>query len=242
MQLQILYSNDLHNQGQPCLARVAQLKRPDSLILDGGDALRGSNTVFRLEEPIVAQMRRLGYRAQAMGNREFHYLRRVQRWREQERGFPLLAANLEDLRNPYGPWQDYSIQECSLGESRIRVGLLGLTPVQYPVGSAWEKLTGFRFHPPEATLRRWLPFLESRCHSVVVMSHLGLPEDRRLAPLFPKLRLILGAHSHDVLEQPERIGACHIVQGGSHGRFLGEILLKYDSPPSDWRDLEWKLH
>ena len=236
MELQLLYSNDMHNRGEASLARLARLKRAGALVLDGGDALGGSNTAFRLEEPILAGMRRVGYVAQVMGNREFHYLRWVQRWREQERGFPLLAGNLEDLRNPHGPWLNTLIWE-----GPVRIGLIGLTPVQYPVGSTWERLTGFRFLPPEQTLARWLPQLEKSCHSVIVMSHLGLPEDRRMASLFPSLRLILGGHSHDVLPVPERIGACSIVQGGSHGRFLGELTLHYPGP-ADWQSLDWKLH
>jgi 2',3'-cyclic-nucleotide 2'-phosphodiesterase (5'-nucleotidase family) len=164
-----------------------------------------------------------------MGNREFHYLRPVQRWREQEMSFPLLAANLRDLRSPSGTWQSHTLVDWA-GQ---RLALVGLTVVQYPVGSAWERLTGFRFYPPEKSLSRLLPHLEGE---VVLMSHLGLKEDRRLASLFPHLRLILSAHSHDTLAEPERVGGCMIVQGGSHGRFVGEIT------SSGWPDLRWKLH
>ena len=231
---QLLYTNDLHDRGARALNQVHALARPDALILDGGDALGGSNTAFRLEEPILAEMRRCGYRAMAMGNREFHYFRSVLRWREQERGFPLLAANLRDLRRPHGSWQSHLYVDWS----GLRLALIGLTVVQYPVGSRWERLTGFRFYPPESSLARLLPCLEGRCDATVILSHLGLSEDRRLAHLFPSVRLILGAHSHDALSAPLRVGPCAIVQAGSHGRHVGELTLRDD----DWSNLHWRLH
>ena len=226
----------MHNCGG-AIRRLRDLNRGDALVLDGGDALGGSNTAFRLEEPILAEMRSAGYRAMAMGNREFHYFRWVQRLREQERGFPMLAANLRDLRNPHDLWQSH----CHVSWAGLRLALVGLTPVQYPVGSAWEKLTGFRFYPPEDSLRKILPELGD-CDGIIVLSHLGLREDRRVFPLFPSLRLVLGSHSHDVLESPEKVGESWIVQGGSHSRFVGEIGLSCRGRVIDWDSLSWKLH
>ena len=58
--MHILYTNDLHNQVAP-LSRIGELKLPDTLLLDGGDAIGGSNTAWRWEEPILHWMRRLGW-------------------------------------------------------------------------------------------------------------------------------------------------------------------------------------
>lgn len=226
----------MHNRGG-AIRCLRELNRGNALILDGGDALGGSNTAFRFEEPILAEMRAAGYQAMAMGNREFHYFRWVQRLREQERSFPLLAANLRDMRSPHGLWQSH----CYVSWGPLRIALVGLTPVQYPVGSAWEKLTGFRFYPPEESLRKILPRIGA-CDAVIVLSHLGLKEDRRVFPLFPELRLVLGAHSHDVLETPEKVGKSWLVQGGSHSRFVGEIGLSCTGRSIDWDSLTWKLH
>lgn len=232
--LTILYTNDLHGR-QGALDYLEQLDRgPDHLLLDAGDALQGSNTLFRRREPILARMRSLGYRVQAMGNREFHYLRRVHRWRAAERGFPVLAANLIDLwgGRPAPWWQP--AWEGEIGG--LRVGVFGATPVQFPEGAVWERLFGFRFLDPSECLPSLSGELAGRNDLVIFLSHLGVEQDRALAPSLPGVDLILGGHSHTVMARPERVGGCLLVQAGSHSRYLGEIRVRPGSPPSlDYR-------
>ncbi len=216
MSLHLLYTSDMHNRLEP-LARIPQLLRSDSLLLDGGDALAGSNTVFRWEEPALVRMGRLGYRAMAMGNREFSYFRWVLRWREQERPFPLLACNLQDLRQRQQDWRSW----VELPEHRAIV--VGVTPVQYPVGSAWERLTGFRFLDPANCLPPLLEELRPRARHLIVLSHLGLKVDLQLAERGLAADLILGGHSHDLTPLPLRRGGLMLVHPGSHGRYLAEL-------------------
>lgn len=231
MALHILYSNDLHNHSRP-LARIPQLRHQHSLLLDAGDAIAGSNTAFRWQEPILWQMRELGYEAMTMGNREFHYFRFVQRWREQERAFPLLACNLQDLRQAQWSWRPF----IERTHHDVRVAIVGATPVQYPLGSNWERLTGFRFLDPEVCLPPLLETLRPRCDVVVFLSHLGLEADLKLAARGLPVDLILGGHSHDFTPEPIWRGATALLHGGANGRYLGEIF--WDGP----KELLWKAH
>lgn len=222
-ELTLYHTNDMHG-ARTALEWLRGLERPSpSLLLDAGDAIRGSNTAFRLCEPNLEAMSRAGYHAMTMGNREFHYFRWVQRLRLKQRCFPLLAANLVDLRGASaGLWQ--RSVELVLGE--LKVGIMGATVVQYPMGSGWERLTGFRFLPPGECLPGLAAELRARCDLVIFLSHLGLDEDRRLAPLLKDVDLIVGGHTHTLLERPERVAGCLIVQAGSHGRFVGELKLR----------------
>ena len=77
----------------------------DTLFLDAGDAIAGSNTAFQLSEPNLALLSELGCRAMTMGNRELHYLPWILERRAQERNFPLLAANLVVLGGRQTSWQ-----------------------------------------------------------------------------------------------------------------------------------------
>ena len=61
----------------------------------------------------------------------------------------------------------------------------------------------------------------STCDAVVVLSHLGYRQDLALAASVPGIDLILGAHTHTLLHEPEKIGSTWICQGGSHARFYG---------------------
>lgn len=214
--MKILYTNDMHNRlaALDWLESMSPELRQQYTLLDGGDAIAGSNTAFRLDERALRRMRALGYKAMAMGNREFHYFRWLLRWREQERGFPVLAANLVDLRQSQQDWLSYIVID--------QVAFVGLTVVQFPVGHFWEKVTGFRFLPPEKALADLWPQLQGY-RQVILMSHLGLAEDRRLASLFPQIPLILGSHTHEVLTSPVMVGNTAIVQGGSHSRYIAEI-------------------
>ena len=48
-------------------------ERP-GLLFDSGDSLRGSQSLYLRNEPMMAELDAAGYDAQAIGNREFHYL------------------------------------------------------------------------------------------------------------------------------------------------------------------------
>ena len=230
MALKIYYTNDMHNRPGALAALESAADCATSLLLDGGDAIGGSNTAFRLHEPILERMGRLGYRAMAMGNREFHYLRWVQWRRKRERPFPLLAANLQDLRAQTVPWQASTTVELQ----GLKVALVGATPVQFPVGSPWERLTGFRFLDPARCLAPVLEELRPRCDLLILLSHLGLRVDTELVPKLPGVDLVLGGHSHDFTEQPLRLGSGWLVHGGSHSRFLGHLQVDLQPLRVDW--------
>lgn len=220
--LTIYHTNDLHDRRQ-ALRRVERLPREGpTLLVDAGDAIGGSNTAFRLREPVLVEMSRLGYSAMALGNREFHYLRQVMEARAREADFPLLAANLEDLT---GRVSSLVLPRVVLRAGQLRVGLLGLTPVQFPEHSFWTRVTGFRFRSPRQALEQWVPGTARECDLVVVLSHAGLPVDEDLAREVPGINLIIGGHTHAALAEPRRVGDTWIVSAGSHGSHVGKVVL-----------------
>lgn len=64
---------------------------------------------------------------------------------------------------------------------------------------------------------------------IVVLSHLGLEDDRRLAAAVPGINLIIGSHSHDQLPQGEEKNGVLIAQAGQYGETLGRVNLSLDS-------------
>ncbi|MBQ7567442.1 metallophosphoesterase [bacterium] len=216
----IFHSNDVHGHEHE-LKRLCLKHRMQkgALWFDSGDALRGSNTVFRWHEPVLSLMGELGCTAMAMGNREFNYQRWVMRRRARERSFPLLCANLCDLRGSLPAWQEMLTLQSPEGMLTV----LGATPVQYPVGSFWEKVFGFRFIDPMKALPPLAEAASQRGEAVVLLSHLGADVDKELAPLLPAGTLILGGHTHTVLSEPLSVNGCWIVQTGAFARYLGRI-------------------
>jgi 2',3'-cyclic-nucleotide 2'-phosphodiesterase (5'-nucleotidase family) len=61
---------------------------------------------------------------------------------------------------------------------------------------------------------------------VILLSHLGLPADRQLAPaLDGVVDVVIGGHSHDVLLSGERQGRLLLAHAGDFARYLGRIEL-----------------
>jgi 2',3'-cyclic-nucleotide 2'-phosphodiesterase (5'-nucleotidase family) len=56
---------------------------------------------------------------------------------------------------------------------------------------------------------------------LIALTHIGFKKDVELAQRCPEIDLILGGHSHTVLEEPAMVGKTAICQTGSHGRFGG---------------------
>ncbi len=70
--LRIYHTSDLHDHRHIAAPLRKLRERVPGVLVDCGDSLRGSQTIFYRREPIIAEMDAAGYDAQAMGNREFH--------------------------------------------------------------------------------------------------------------------------------------------------------------------------
>lgn len=203
----------------------------ETLLLDAGDTLLGSNTAFRWEEPNLTLMSDLGYHCMTMGNRELHYVPAILERRAGQRNFPLLAANLLDLWGRPTTWQE----GVSLKLGGLKVGVFGMTVVQYPVGSLYEKVFGLRFLPPETLIEHLTEKYQADHDLVIFLSHLGIEEDRKLArqlQLKPHLRcdLILGGHTHVSLDNPEQYGHTSLSHIGAHSSGFGVWDFQGDKP------------
>jgi 5'-nucleotidase len=197
------------------------------LYVDCGDSLRGSQTVYHRREPIIAELDAAGVDVQAMGNREFHYVFGAVRARAAQMRHPLLCANLVDLRGRALPFAaDLVLQR---GEKGVPwpVRFFGLLVVQYPTGSVWERLFGWRFLDPIGVAER-IAATTPADTTLIALSHLGLRHDRLLAARVPRLDLILGGHSHDTLPAPEVVDGVPIVHAGPFGAFASRTELSRD--------------
>ncbi|MGA8574970.1 MAG: metallophosphoesterase [Candidatus Cybelea sp.] len=226
--IRIYHTSDLHDRrGIAAPLREIRAERP-GLLFDCGDSLRGSQSLYHRDEPIIAEMDAAGYDAQAIGNREFHYLFGLLRARAAKMRHPLVCTNLQDTKGRALPFLP-SIRFDVAGDraEKVRVHVLGLLVMQYRMGSAWERLFGWRFLDPWSAVAPYASDLPDG-DLLVVLSHVGLALDRRLAERVPRIDLILGGHSHDTLERPEYAGAVPIVHAGPYGRYVSRNEVDYD--------------
>jgi 2',3'-cyclic-nucleotide 2'-phosphodiesterase (5'-nucleotidase family) len=97
--------------------------------------------------------------------------------------------------------------------------------MQYPIGSAWERVFGWRFLDPQTVVREFSERVPEG-DLLIVLSHLGLRLDRKLAAAVPRIDLLLGGHSHDTLPQPDYVSGVPIVHAGPYGKFVSRTQLE----------------
>ena len=232
----------MHNCNEALLWLTRSITDKD-IYVDSGDALAGSNTIYRRSEPILHKMNKLRCRAMAMGNREFNYQRRVLDIRSEERNFPLLCSNLSDLNEcpnddstnlvdrAYQDWRENKIRKRWTAAINVEnLTLIGVTPVQYRHNCFWEKIFKFRFFDPIETTAKLAQKIFIQNKNILILSHLGLERDLELAPRLPKGTWILGGHSHTALSEPIQKEGVYITQTGCYGQYVGLLDYDFDNP------------
>ncbi len=251
--LTILHTNDFHNRlslsALDSLGAVFDAAAEPKLLLDAGDAGGSTNITYRAGgEPILDVMSGLGYSAMAVGNRDFHVTRTGFHAKLSRARFPVLSANIRpsnirrdveaDEERPLAASVSAAAEPVLRSHVLLTVGdwrvlIVGLTvPMVTP--RMWErKLSSYVFDPPVEVAQRLVPALRSQLQPdlIVALTHIGLRIDRELATAVPDIDLIVGGHSHDVLEHGLLVDGCLIVQVGSHGRYLGVVTVNSPDGP-----------
>jgi 2',3'-cyclic-nucleotide 2'-phosphodiesterase (5'-nucleotidase family) len=226
--MRIYHTSDLHDRRHIAAPLAALRAAHPGVLVDCGDSLRGSQTMFYRREPIVAAIDAAGYDVQAMGNREFHYVFGAVAARARLMAHPLICANLVDTKGRALPFAPDATLVRDTPERTWTFRFFGLLVPQYPEGAPWERVFGWRFRDPYAVAAEYAA-AAAPGETLVAMSHLGLRADRELARRVPRLDLILGGHSHDTLHEPEYVGAVPIVHAGPYGAFVSQTDLAYDA-------------
>jgi len=218
----IYHTSDVHDR-RGFGERLAKIVEPDALRVDCGDSLRGSSTIYRRNEPVMQEFAAARYSAQAVGNREFHYLHACFSARARAMPMPMICSNLLDLWGRTPPF--VRSLRLSAGDTDIR--LVALLAPQYRTGSGWEAIFGWRFLSTHAALDEMLALPEP-ADATILLSHLGLAADREIASRYPSLSAIIGGHSHETLELPEVVNGVPIAHAGPYARFAGRLELAPD--------------
>lgn len=237
--LTILHFNDFHGQLEPVedratgrmlggIARLAgaiatvraeEPRRP-VLVLFAGDLLQGTvtSTVF-LGLPDLDMLGDVGVDAMAMGNHELDFGQDHFRKMLAQARFPVLGANVRGAPEPFALQSSVVLQPAG----GPRVAVLGLVTEELAITTHPRNAVGVTVDDPVAAARRVVPGLEADADLVVVLSHLGIVEDRVLAREVPGVDLIVGGHNHNVYEAPVLENGVPILQAGDRGRYLGRL-------------------
>ncbi|RJO64376.1 MAG: bifunctional metallophosphatase/5'-nucleotidase [Myxococcales bacterium] len=242
-QLAILYFGDFHGHLTPFtrfygdaeksggFARLARLIKDiraknaaegvDTLVVSSGDNIQGTplSTAFRGEAEIAA-FNLLGLDASAIGNHEFDFgADRLLQLIEQAK-FPFLSASIYEFNGPDLIFKPYLKRKMANG---LRVGLIGLTTPETPITTHPANVAAYRFAYPPLSLQRYLPQVQRDTDLVILLSHLGIGDDKTMANEFPGIGVIIGGHTHTLLAEPLLQNGVLIAHAGDRGLYLGRL-------------------
>ncbi len=246
--LTILHTNDIHAHfepapaewldGHPAIGGFVRLEQevralraargaPQTLTLDGGDQLTGTPiTEINADGSFGGAMHgfldAIHYDAWVVGNHEFDKgLDNLTHYVENHPVLPL-SCNLLRLGStlPLLPRQEPSHVFAIAG---MRVGVIGVTTQELGglmKGSEFGRLT---LLPEIPAVQAEVDRLDPVTDLIVVLSHIGVDNDKALASAVKGIDLIVGAHSHTRLTAAIQVGDTYIVQAGSYNRSLGVV-------------------
>lgn len=234
VRLHLIHTNDIHSRLEAAagihtltsrLIKEIEARDEGFLLLDIGDhmdreRMETEGTDGRVNVSVMAET---GYHAVALGNNELLTFSRASLDALYETApFAVVATNVTPIKGNRPAWlRPWVILQCR----GVRVGLLGTT-IPYPM--VYEMM-GWQVDDPFLRVREAVRQLRSQVDVLVLLSHLGLPNDRRMAEEVPQLDVILGGHTHHLMEKPERIGQTWITGAGKFGQYVGHLTLTWDA-------------
>ncbi|WP_240374484.1 bifunctional metallophosphatase/5'-nucleotidase [Bacillus piscicola] len=232
--LYLYHTNDLHSNLKQWPAAVSFLKarqtfhhrkQETSFFFDIGDHADLANPITEASrgKGNVELLNEAGVQYATIGNNEGITLSKEELNTLYENAeFNVLLANLfeEDGSRP-GWASPFTIVNTEEG---VRVGLIGLTVPFYPF---YTEL-GWDIRDPFQVLSEVLRTVRPQADIVILLSHLGYPQDEEVARRFPGVDVILGAHTHHLLKSSVIVHDTLIAQCGRGSYYVGAVQLLYD--------------
>jgi len=193
------------------------LRRDTDLYFDSGDAIKTGNLGIPLKpEPVWPLLDQLSCTASLLGNRETHVLEAAFKAKIDGAKHPILCGNLrrKDGSRPLPG-------SLKLEVGGFRVGIIGVMVPMVTERMISKAASAYLWDPPIAVACELAESMRPSVDLLICLTHIGHKQDLALAEKCPILDIILGGHSHTVLESPVKVGNVAICQGGSHNRCAG---------------------
>jgi 5'-nucleotidase len=250
-ELTILHTNDIHSHDEPFMdhghevggmARISNLihsikkSGKNVLAVDAGDYFQGTTLYQRYNGEVeVHDFNLAGYDLVTLGNHEFDNGPQNLAKQLQNAKFPVICANL-DLSKVKG--LAYLVKPSIVkeidGQKIAFIGAvtpdlehvaLNIAPVKVIAeGDDWMK-------PIKEEVAK---YKAAGIDKIILVTHIGIELDKKLADSVPDIDVIVGGHSHTRLNEPLWFdhadgSSTAVVQTGSYGRALGDFQLVFDA-------------
>lgn len=257
----ILHSNDMHGDffaeksggkkeligGLALLSGyITKIRKEEDHVLYviSGDMVQGN--LIDTEYKGISTMEIMNYLAPdvvALGNHEFDYGLPHLLFLEKMANFPIVNANLyikpynKRLMNPY----------LILKKAGFDIMFTGIITEKIMDALKQDKLIGSFVNLQEASAevgKICNAYKNEDIDLTVLLTHIGFESDKELAALLKPewgVDLIIGGHSHTILNQPEKINNILIVQAGVGTNQIGRFDIAVDDDTNSIVDYQWQL-
>jgi S-sulfosulfanyl-L-cysteine sulfohydrolase len=203
------------------LQRIRHETKDHMLALDCGDTIHGTYApVATKGEVMLPVLERMGFAAMT-AHWDFAYGPERLREVAARLPYPLLAINCYDKETKELVFPPYAVHEVG----SVRVGVIGIaaTIVDKMMPPSFSE--GVYMTLGDAELPGYIEHLrhEEGAELIVVIAHLGFPQEMKLAATIPGIDVLLSAHTHNRLWAPARVNETLVIQSGSHGSFAGRL-------------------
>ncbi|GGG66198.1 5'-nucleotidase C-terminal domain-containing protein [Paenibacillus radicis (ex Gao et al. 2016)] len=240
----LLHTNDMHaravesTSGEMGFAKLSGIidsyrkANPNTLLLDGGDAVHGTTFATLVTgESVVQVMNKMGYDAAVPGNHEYNY--GYERLLELENAmtYPLLSANTRVTKDQSLLYKPYIIKEVD----GVKIGIFGLTTPETAYKTHPNNVKGLTFTDPTKEAKAIVEELKDKTDIIVAVGHIGqdaASEDTSLKLLkeVSGIDVFIDGHSHTVLKDGLVAGnGTLLVSAGEYTKYLGVVDLWFDN-------------
>ncbi|WP_080875126.1 bifunctional metallophosphatase/5'-nucleotidase [Oceanobacillus timonensis] len=230
----LYYTNDLHSNFEQWPRVAAFLKEKRGLreenkeayfTVDIGDHVDRSHPVTEASDGLanVELLNEAGYDVVTLGNNEGITLSHQELYQlYDEADFQVVCSNLfsRDQFTPF--WLKRTLSLTT--ESGVRIGFFGLTA---PFNAFYE-LLDWHVENEFDMIDRYLEELKKESDVIVLLSHLGISVDQEISRRYPDIDVIIGGHTHHLLEEGETVNRTLITAAGKHCYYAGEVELVWN--------------
>lgn len=225
------HTNDMHgtiiNMGK--IMNVVERERKSNknvFLVNAGDNFSGNPIVDQYNpkgEPMLILMNRLKFNVEALGNHDFDYGQKILKSFIFRAKFPILCANIKVLpKNDFPRPYPYYLVENEDGTEIVFLGVIQIEENTGIPSTLPQRVRDLKFSDGIETVKKYM-WLKRENNILVVVSHLGIGDDIKLAEQTRGIDLIIGGHSHTVIENPKEVNGTLIVQAGSYLKYLGRV-------------------
>ena len=257
--LTLLHSNDIHGDfiaeekdgvsygGMSLMSgyvKETREKEENCLFAIAGDMFRGSIIDSEYKGLSTIQIVNfLGPDIVTLGNHEVDYGLAHLLFLEKCAKFPIVNANMYIKTNHSRLFNPYKIIDVN----GIKVMFIGIVTEEVLASTKTEAIIGTFVDVWEAAKQVGTIIDNYKTTAVdltVLLTHIGFEQDQQLAELLDPewgVDMIIGAHTHTLLEKPCVVNGVPIVQVGSGSHQLGRFDINIDMDEHHMTDYQWQL-